>query len=107
MKNPSWSVLPFQVGENATPIRPPSPSVVWVCGTVPTMVFPPPLLLTLKTWNESRSVTRANVPSGAQEMSHGIDQPELIWVGVPGLLPPPQAAAVKLTVGLFGEVMPA
>src|SRR6266508_2884062 len=43
MKNTSRSVVPFQVGENATQSRPPSPSVVTVLGTVPIRGVPPPL----------------------------------------------------------------
>src|SRR2546423_8057564 len=107
MKNTSWSDVPFQVGEKATPIRPPSPSVVWLLGTLPTWVLPLPSLLILKTPNVSRSVTRAKVPSGAKEMSHGTSQPPETCAGVPGLLPPPQAWVSKVTVGLFGEVLPA
>src|ERR1700704_5658991 len=104
MKNTSWSLVPFQVGENATPIRPPSPSVVMLFGTVPTCVLPLPLLLILNTLNVSRSVISPNVPSGAHDRSHGMDHPLDTWAGVPGLLPPPHADVVKAVDGLDDDV---
>src|SRR3954453_1488823 len=107
MKNTSWSLVPFQDGENATPIRPPSPSVVWLFGTVPTCVLPLPFLLILNTLNVSRSVTSPNVPSGDHDRSHGMDQPLDTWAGVPGLLPPPQAAVVKAVAALLGDALAA
>src|SRR5690242_17819841 len=99
MKNTSWSVVPFQVGEKSSPMRPPSPSVVCTFGTVPTCVFVPDGV-TLNTLNVSRSVTSAYDPSGAHEMSHGTSQPLATLVGVWGTVP--QLPVVNEADGVLG-----
>src|SRR5438552_14018803 len=103
MKYTKWLLVQF--GSTATPSRPPSPSVVTAFGTVPTWVFAPDRV-TLKTLNESRSVTSAVWPSGSQDMPHGMVQPEEIWVMLDGL-PPVHETVVNVTLLLGAEVFSA
>src|SRR5690349_18491143 len=106
MKYTKW--LPAQFGSNATPSSPPSPFVVTTLGTVPTRVFVAPVVLSLYTRNcppatlSSRSVTRADCPSGAKEIPQGMVQP-VEYVEIADGTPPLQELVVKLTVLLGAD----